>query len=226
MTAAPRTNGLTFVELLIAAMMFALLSVGLSYQLRGGITVWRRSQASTEQTQQVRMLLYTLARDCRNAILIDPAAARPKPEFLPERLSLTTIEPAPTGVAGTPALVYVTYRIDGSGQANTLVRHSQPYDLAAAGDSGEERTMALLSGIREFRLRYAHARPTASEGDPKWVWKERWQADEPWQAEDGMPRFIELALTQAASPDRAVEPVTLSLILDLPTGTLKPELTP
>lgn len=67
---------MTFVELLMAVSIAAILWTGLSTHLRGGITAWRRVIAATDELARSRAFLDQCARELAQSIRCDlPAEA-------------------------------------------------------------------------------------------------------------------------------------------------------
>ena len=208
--------GLTFVELLIAVAIFAMLAGGLSVHLRGAIAIWRRSHVAAEQGQRTRVLRARLSQDLANAVLVDPRPdAEPKSEWLTDRVAFGTSEPGVGAGLTSRRLTYVTYELErGAGQAASLVRRARSYRDARAGGRSKARSSVLLSDVDHFQIRY----PFAKAKEPGFTLEQR-----PWLSPDALPRLVEVTANQRTDPEpkRANwEPLAVTTLVSLPAGTI------
>jgi len=81
-------------ELIIASMMIAVLIAGLATHLRGGISVWRRTQTAVDTLQREQVALDRLRRDVANAVRYDPRETPDvPPTFEPSAARWVTVVP-------------------------------------------------------------------------------------------------------------------------------------
>ena len=197
-----RRAGFTFVELLVAATMLAVLMVGLGAHLRGGIAVWRRASALADTLQRRRVALEMLERDLRNALVYDerPDAYGDQPGLLPlpqfgaGTLAYFTVVPL-SREAG-PQVEYVTYQCGSVGQEAGLWRTSLSVAQART-PSAQPQPQRLLPDCETLSLEYAY-RPE----DPAalLVWQPLWS--DPLQ----LPQLVRVSvrLTSGESLQRVV----------------------
>lgn len=206
-------RGFTFVELLLASTMIAILIVGLAVHLRGGMAVWREATQTVEALQRRRAAFDQLASDLAGAFIYDTgtASANPADEGQPpamelgsDRLFLYTVS---SGWANRlPAVRFVTYacgRMDGK---QGFWRTSQPVMVA------RKKTIApapelLLPDCEEMAVRYAYA-PSGSTQDAQqpFDWRNQWVDTQK------LPRLLELSLTVSKQPVKKVMVVPAGIL--------------
>lgn len=166
-----RRSGFTLVELLLAAVIMAILTVGLSTHLRGGITVWRTTNRMTEALQRERIAMDRLGRDWANATLYDPradaygteAGSLPEPYLGPNSMSWFTVEAPSRG--GLPSVRMVTYECDARDGASGLWRTSRSLAEARARLGGT--AVLLVPGCTQLSAQYAST-PAGGTGSLEW----------------------------------------------------------
>ena len=191
------SRGFTLVELLIAATMFAILAIGLGGHLRGGLTVWRRTEALMDRLQRQRVAFDRLGRELANAVVYDGRAEAygeepgtlPRPRFEPDVLAWFTVtRPSAGAPAGIRRVSYACGVRDG---VAGFYRRSQTIGEARRRvDAEPERA---LEGCERLRLRFG---VLAGEGAAPVEWRERW--DPP---ETSLPRLVEVT-TEMADGER------------------------
>lgn len=192
------TNGFTFVELLVAATIIAVLFVTVSAHLRGGLTVWRRATDQGEAVQRMRVALDRLERDVTQAIVYDDredqyegAGLLPLPRFGADALQFVT--QAVTRAGLPPSVRVVSYRCDATGATPGLQRTSQSIREARSGMA--PALEAMLPECTELSFQYAF-QLAEDAGDPSVVeWRPTWpdDPDKPLR----LPRLIEVTLQSA-----------------------------
>jgi len=195
--------GLTFVELLIAATIFAILGVGLSSHLRAAMVVWRRTNDAADQSQRVRILLRRMGQDLANATVINPqphADIHDVPHFGSAQLEFITVVPGRDGQPQFARVQHVVYEvvpelsaIDAAAHGPGLIRRAQSYAALRAGETMQSKTTqtsVMLPGVpmsEGFELRYAYR-----SAEPRgWVFDRK-----PWSASDHVPRLVEVVIRQ------------------------------
>lgn len=207
-----RRSAFTFVELLIASTMIAVLFVGLGAHLRGGLTVWQRTTAMGEALQRQRVASDRLERDLANALVFDArkdayggtTGQLPLPVFGDTTLSFFTV--SPMGASGSPAIRFVTYACGEHGGTTGLWRTSQSVGAARAR-SPEPMPELLLPDCDALAFQYAYL-PAPEAGQPgrqplrELEWKSAWpdDADEPLR----LPRLVEVSIEVAGRQARRV----------------------
>lgn len=185
-------RGFTFIELMIAGTMIAVLFVGLAAHLRGGITVWRETTRRIEQMQQEQDALERLARDLAQGVRYYTDNARygqeglPAPQWSADSARWYAID-AQTGLR---LFSYACTMVD---EEAWLVRTTETLEtLRAPAPVGEPPVERLLPGCVTLALRYAYLPPPgAASATLDWqaVWPDN--PAEPWQ----LPRLVEVKLT-------------------------------
>lgn len=205
----------TFVELLMASTLIAILIVGLSAHLRGGMAVWHQATQTVEALQRQRAAFDQLASDLAGAFLYDTRTSLGDPteegqppamEWGSEHLALYTVTAA--SATRLPAVQFVTYgcgRIDGK---QGLWRTSQSV-MAARKKTVVPLTVLLLPDCEELAVKYAYM-PSGQTQNPQEPFDWRSQ----WVDAKKLPRLIELSLTVSRQPVRRV--------LAVPSGILRP----
>ena len=198
-------HGLTFVELLLAATIISLLLAGISVQLRGGLTVWRRVTAAGERMQRLRAAWAFMERDFGGAAVLDQRPDAPWSHALDaERMVFCAIEPS--GMAGEHAAWRVSYSLN----HGDLIRTRQTLRQAAANQPGDEQT--VLSSVARWSVQYAVLQP--GESELQWT--------SAWPDLATLPQLIELTIDMDASAGGE----QLTRVSMLPSGTLSPSTGP
>lgn len=203
-----RRCGFTFIELLIASTMMAILFIGLGTYLRGGITVWRRATETSAALQEQRVGFERLERDLANAFIYNPAEPPTDPtapEFTADHVRWCTIQPS---MGGQPARVqivrYACTSVDGT---PGLWRTVQPI---AGGVSAKPELM--LAGCAGLNMSYAYL-PDA-ETQPM-EWQPEWKSE---KDQLQLPKLIRIELRLRA--DSGAER-SLARSVIIPSGALK-----
>ena len=155
--------------------MLAILIVGLSTHLRGGITVWRRTSQRIDAMQRRRVALDQLERDLSNAIIYDerpdaygsPPGLLPPVEFGPSRLAWYAVVPAGQGSDAT--VQYVEYWCDAIDGPRSLWRRSRSIAQARTGIGPPPQL--LLPGCDALAAQYAYKPENASQ---PLLWQAQW----------------------------------------------------
>ena len=204
-------SGFTFVELLIASTMMAVLFLGLGAHLRGGIMVWQRATQTTERLQRTRVALDRLDRDLANAMTLDSRddaygeepGKLPLPQFGAQDLRWYTVELDPVDRMGSVRVV--TYACREEDGVPGLWRSSASISQARAKLAPAAEL--VLPGCERLAVRYGYL-PAEESGAI--VWREQWRPDPTKEP----PRLVEVSLEGAGH--RATRVCTV------PIGALKP----
>jgi len=211
-------QGFTFVELLIAATMMAILFVGLATHLRGGIMVWQRVTETSERLQRRRVAVEQLERDLSNAFLYDdrdasygtPPGTLPAPEFGADHLILFTIQPHTRMQSSVRVVRYTCEEQNG---IQGLWRMSQSIREAWTSPAQPPQS-PLLPDCESLTLQYAYL-PSEELESVAWedlTWSPQWLRD----AKRKLPRFIEMTIRLKS--DREIHRVFV-----VPVGVLERE---
>ena len=155
------SSGFTFIELIVAATMLAVLFVGLGAHLRGGLMVWQQVTSTGERLQRRRMAMERLERDVANTIIIDDRAAfygdeagkLPWPSMEEHSMAWYIASPA---TRQSPARIhFVTYQCKENNGIDGLWRTSQTIGEARSGVQ-PTTDFPLLPTCQDFSIRYAY----------------------------------------------------------------------
>lgn len=198
------SGGFTFVELMIASTMIAVLFVGLGGHLRAGMRVWQQATTTSNALQQQRVVFERLERDLTNAfVYTDGRTDLPLPptEFRADRMRWCTV----VGSGTSPAIELVTYTCDQEG----FRRHSQ--SIGEARKAQQPREEVLVPECETLTLRYAYLTPSGPA--PSTVASDVLEWRDQWTQADELPRLIEMTL--------ACPPRELRRLFAIPVGVLK-----
>ncbi len=213
--------GLTFVELLIAITIFALIGVGLSAHLRGALTVWRRSQQEGEQAQRLRVVWARLSRDLANAVVIDASQDPIRPMVWDtDTMRFWTMEPGPAAAGGDWRVTEVTYTLERSDSPAAPKKDSE-FQLvreARAYPSGEPSKIALLPSVKSWEIQYPHQEEQPVDGQIQWNFR-----PVAWHGKGVLPRAVKVTIVReptaedsSSDPLVAVLPVYLGSLAEEP----------
>ena len=203
--------GFTFVELLIAATMISILFVGLGTHLRGGLTVWQRTTATTDALQRQRVAFDRLERDLSNAIVYDDRAVSygnvkgqlPKPQFDAAAIDVYTVSTQPF-----PSVRFVTYACERVNGTPGLWRTSQSVGEARAR-LPQPTPELVLPDCESMSFRYAYVPPKGA-ARAGLEWKAQWP-DSPDDALK-LPRLIEVTVQVSGRSVRRVCAIPIGLL--------------
>ena len=206
------SSGFTLVELLLASTMMAVLVVGLSAHLRGGLTVWHRVTSTTESLQRQRVGLERLERDLANGMLYDgrpdvygeEIGEAPPPQFTASSAAWYTAGPA--SASQLPAVRFVRYACAARDGVQGMWRLSQSIGQARA--HAEPDAEMVIPGCESLALRYAVQAPP--DQPQAWTWSAVWT-----EPERRLPRLVEVSI-------RLVDGRRLTRLFTIPTGTIPP----
>ena len=182
-------GGLTFVELLIAGAIFAILLVGLSAHLRGDVAAWRRATTTVEQLQQVRVALDRWEADLAGGLVFEPGGIwMPQQAFDSTRMQWYVVRPGQAGPSAAGRVWFVTYELQPDGQGLALTRTS--LTVAQAASTITTAPERLLRDVQSLTIRYGYvAGSEAPPGQPQTI---TWTNN--WTDLTQTPRLIEVTL--------------------------------
>ena len=200
-------RGLTFVELLVASLIFSLLLVGLTGHLRGGLTAWRRSVTTMDDLERVDALLNQCTQDFANAVLLDARPDAPlRPLFTADAVHMASIvrSRGPSG-AGTD-VQWITYAVGDQPQGRRLLRSAQPLQAAIAGEP--PAWQPLPAEMEQLAVRYGYLSATSGT-------EVEWRPS--WDDAAHLPRLVEVTLQRSTM---TLRPQVLRRLLVIPGGAL------
>ena len=215
-------RGFTLVELLIASTMMAIMFVGLSAHLRGGLMVWQQATTRAEAWQEHRIVLQRMERDLVNAVVYDDQAGSfgadkgqlPRPVFAEQALAFVT---RATSGPATGRLVWITYACESPDHQQGLWRTQQPLGEARAQHAASAAE-PLLNSCDGVSFAYAYNASSSQDQQPRLEWKSSWplpESDPDWMK---LPRLIMLALPMTGQRAEYVISVPQGLLKASPQG--------
>ncbi|MDD5545875.1 MAG: prepilin-type N-terminal cleavage/methylation domain-containing protein [Candidatus Omnitrophica bacterium] len=185
--------GFTFIELLIAMLIFSIVSISIYLSFNVGICAWQKGEGSYRSRQEARYLLGMLSRELKNAVNSQVIVFSGSADSL-------------SFCRAVNGLFRVTYEFDEGEKA--VYRVLQTYKDNASGGPGVRSRLA--SGMSVIKFQYLYKK----DGRP--VWGDSWQEDY-----KEVPFGVKVLLTY--TPDGSAEPLTVTRTVLIPTGILKDE---
>ncbi len=199
----------TFIELLIAVSIFAVVAIALYSTFFAGIMVWKRSGEGGGLYQDVKFTFDYINRDLKNAVTYttDEESALVFSGTASE-VSFVTLEPSflENGMAGRE-LISVSYGLEE--EEGQLTRRAAGISLGLDTEKAEKEI--LLKGVEDFKFEYCY---DSGDEDEPYLWKEEWE-------HEGMkvPRGIRLSfLIKSEKGGKGAS--EFSKIIFVPTGVL------
>ena len=188
-----RRTGFTFVELLIAMLIFSLVAISIYLSFNVGIRAWQKGEGSYRTRQEARYLLGMLSRELREAVNSQVIIFSGHPDSL-------------SFCRAANGIFRVTYEFDDG--EKVVYRALQTYKENASGGAGTRSRLA--SGISGIKFQYSYKK------DGKLAWDDSWAEDN-----KAVPFGVKIFLTY--SPGGVAEPVVISQTVLIPTGLMKDE---
>ena len=204
-------TGFTFVELLIAMLIFSLVSISIYLSFNVGIRAWQKGEGSYRTRQEARYLLGMVSRELR--CMVNSKAEAMIFSGGPDSISFCK---------AANGLFRVTYEFDGKEKA--VYRTLKKYNEASSGDTGTKSRLTsgissikfLTSEISGIKFKYSYKR------DNEIIWADSWKQDD---KAPSLPFGVKIFLTY--TPSGAAEPFEISQTVLIPTvATIKDEEAP
>ena len=217
-------RGLTFVELLIAVMMVAILFVGLSTHLRAGMTVWQRVTQSTDMRQRERAAIARLERDLANAFVFDAVLAHYEPLSDNTKLSLPVFSSGSVSIYTVPTrenfyetpVQFITYSCPRPSQSG-LWRRRWSVDESRTKLDGADWEL-ILPECKALKFSYAYL-DSIDPAQPL-IWLSDWE-----KPREELPRLIKMEMELVEKTKKQGVEITsnrkLNRILFIPAGVLR-----
>lgn len=147
-----RPSGFTFIELLVAMLIFSIVAISIYLSFNVGIHAWRKGEDGYKTRQGMRYLLSSISRELRNAVNSKEIA----------------FSGGADGVSFCKAangLFKVSYEFDSS--KNEIYKVVWTYKENFSAQPGTRSRLA--SGISDFKLQYSYTK------DEKIEWSDTWE---------------------------------------------------
>ena len=113
-----RNKGFTFIEVMLAVSIFAIVAVAINSTFGAGLFAWRSAQETQNLYQDIRLALNKMAGDLENAVLYSDSEeeGHKVPNFagLENELSFYSLAESFSAIPVHPELRRITYRLDES----------------------------------------------------------------------------------------------------------------
>lgn len=177
--------GFTFIELIIAVMIFSIIAVSIYATFHAGIKVWLKTSPMIEANQSLRMFYSTISLDLKNAIAYygkDEVITKPgfgqsyegniNFEGKHDKMSFITVINVSDPETGTrEELVRVSYIYDSNAKMIKRLIATKKEGL----NEENAKYYEMLSGVedKDFGFEYCY-RDTMSGSDYEYEWKDEW----------------------------------------------------
>ncbi len=204
--------GFTFVELLIAVSIFAIVALALYSTFFAGISVWKRSGEGGNITQAVRFIFDDMARDLRNSVyLTGEEESVFTSTCTSEEITFFSVEPSSLGeTMAQREFVKVSYTYDKD--EKQVIRRRADKEVGFKVEEAEKEI--LLNAVEEFTIEYCY--DTGDDDDP-YEWKDEWEDEE-----RRLPKGVRIT-SELGGAGRGEEPVSFKRIMHVPLGVLGEE---
>ena len=178
--------GFTFIELIVAVTIFAIIAVSIYSTFNAGIRVWLKTSPMIEANQQNRTFFNTIALDLKNAVAYyDVSNVLTKPGFgqeyegkinfkgEPDKISfMTVVNISDPDLGLCEELAKVTYIYDKTDKAVKRLIATKAEGL----NEENARSMDMLTGVEEkdFGFEYCYKSMTTNT-DYECEWKDAWE---------------------------------------------------
>ena len=207
--AMTKARGFTFIELLIAVSIFAVVAIALYSTFFAGISVWKRSGEDGNIYQDARFVFDDITKDLKNSLY---GGEDEKSAFAfsgnAQEIIFITLEPLFFEEdISRKELVKVAYSVDG--EEGQLIRRMAGKSLGFDIEKAEKEI--LLKDVEEFTFMYCY---DSGDEDEPYIWKEEWD-DEKMR----VPRGVKVSFSIKAEEGKKKAP-EFSKIIFVPTGVL------
>jgi prepilin-type N-terminal cleavage/methylation domain-containing protein len=198
------SRAFTFIELIIAVTIFAIIAVSIYSTFSAGIKIWLRTSPMIEENQARRVFFNTIALDLKNAVAYyDVSSVLSKPGFgqeyegkinftgMPDKISFMTIISISDPDAGLrEELARVTYFYDSE---TKTIKRLVATRLEGLNESSAKPTDMLANvGKKDFGFEYCY-KNIISNSDYECEWKDAWEDKNVLK----IPRGIRIKLGEA-----------------------------
>lgn len=175
-------GGFTFIELVLALTLFALIAAGVYRTFFAGTQMWARENTMMKETHRLRVFFNTLAQDAANAVILYRGEQN-NAVWAKDRLHWTTLGNIYQNGKSGIELAEVTYRFYKN--KGTLVRRYAPaskgFDEKAAIET------VFLEGLEDAAFEYSSAVPDSAGG---YEWSSSWGSGK----DDNLPCGIKISI--------------------------------
>jgi type II secretion system protein J len=194
----PLARGFTFIELIIAVSIFAVVAVAIYSTFGSGISAWKKAQAAQKLYQEIRLGLGKMTLDLENAAFYSQKDGFANFEGKKDMLSFYSLVENLQAEPAHRALHKITYSLE----EPDLKRLEQSF-AQSVQEAPEGEPEVLASGIKRLNLLYCYQQ----EGEPPYKWKDSWNDLQ------AIPQGIKIELVLSESDD-----LVFTKFVFIPTG--------
>ncbi|OGW92773.1 MAG: hypothetical protein A3K16_06010 [Omnitrophica bacterium RIFCSPLOWO2_01_FULL_45_24] len=169
-----KKRGFTFIELIVAVMIFSIIAVSVYSVFRAGVRLWHRTNPLIQANQSTRFFFNTISSDLKNSVSYRQKGVNFEGEK--QKLSfMTLIDASGEGVLPHTELARVTYHFD-----KTRKTVKRAVATKAEGFSEDYAKSAdLLNDIddKNFGFEYCY-KITSSPTEYDYEWKDAWEDED------------------------------------------------
>lgn len=177
-------KGFTFVELIVAVTIFAIIASSVYAVFGTGLRVWRKMNPVVENNQSARAFFFTIDRDLKNMVAYQIDGVNFKGG--PGRVAfMTLVEVSGTDVPLHSELAQVVYSLDKDTRTIKRLVATREKGL----DEAKAKTEVMLTGVDEkaFGFEYGYKASFSGAGS-RYDWKDK------WEEEAKIPRGVRIKL--------------------------------
>ena len=196
--------GFTFIELMLAASIFAIVALAIYSTFGSGISVWKKTEKTQNLYQDIRLVLNKMAYDLENAVLYsEPEEEEELSNFAGERneISFFTIVDVFQKLPTHQQLRRIAYSLDESTRMLLRQELTYPESVQEAYEKEPEEIAAHISNLTFF---YYYEN---KDDEPPYEWMDSW---DPAQ---GIPQGVKIELEVEAE-----EELIFTKYVFIPTG--------
>ena len=163
-----RLNGFTFIELMVAISIFAIVAVVIYSTFGSGLSAWRKTEKAQRLHQDIRLALDKMACDLENAILYSE-----KDEFCnflgeKNKISFYALVDVFQAMPAHPELRKITYSLD---ESNHILQRLEQTFAESEQKMQEQKPQEIIAHIGNLNLLYCYE---DEDAEPPYKWMDTW----------------------------------------------------
>ena len=216
-----KTSGFTFIELLIAVMIFAIIATSIYFTLHSGVGMWSRSNTIIGENQEIRVFFQIISLDLRNSRpgfgvkpekgeqrdLSEEEGLRIISEWKSDRMKFPSVIGSFEEDRVMSVLAKIIYEFDS--KKNILTRCAAT--LKDGFDEERPDKEIMLENVTDVSFEYPYGEPGSNE----------YEWEDSWDREDTSPRGVKVKVALKTKFDEKEK--IFEDIIFLPMGELEEE---
>lgn len=199
-------GGFTFIELMLAASIFAIVAVAIYSTFGAGISAWKKAQKAQDLYQDIRLGLDKMASDLENAVKYYPKDSEfSNFEGKEDLISFYSLVDVYQTIPAHPELRKITYSLD---ESTPILQRLEQTFAESVQETEEQESEEIAAKVSSLKLSYCYE---DKDAEPPYKWKHTWDFAQkiPWGVK------IELELD-------AEEELVFTKYVFIPTGEKGP----